>query len=96
MRFWYLLIKAAISGEDFMGGIVRAALPSALVLLAATLALAAMNAPGLAQTLNDRKCTGNPDVPWDEQIVGCTNAIKSKKYAGNDLAAPSTIAASPT
>src|SRR5882757_756802 len=70
-----------------MSGIVRAALLGALMLSATTLELASMNAPALAQTLNDWKCTGNPDIPWDEQIVGCTNAIKSGRYTGKDLAA---------
>ena len=27
------------------------------------------------------------DIPWDEQIVGCSNAIKSGRYTGKDLAA---------
>ena len=70
-----------------MSGIVRAALSGALMLSATTLELASMNAPALPQTLNDWKCTGNTDIPWDEQIVGCSNAIKSGKYTGKDLAA---------
>ena len=70
-----------------MSEIVRAALSGALMLSATTLELASMNAPALPQTLNDRKCTGNTDIPWDEQIVGCSNAIKSGKYTGKDLAA---------
>ena len=46
-------------------------------MLSATMpALASMTAPALAQTLKDSRCTGNPDIPWDEQITGCTNAIK--------------------
>jgi hypothetical protein len=48
-----------------MSRIVRAALLAALMLSATTSELAAMNAPALAQTLNDWKCTGNPDIPWD-------------------------------
>jgi Flp pilus assembly protein TadD len=34
----------------------------------------------------DAKCTGETDVPWNEQIAGCTKAIESGKYAGKDLA----------
>ncbi|HXQ83522.1 MAG TPA: hypothetical protein VN769_05590, partial [Xanthobacteraceae bacterium] len=58
-----------------------------VVLLSATvLALALLTAPALAQTLQDLKCTGNPDIPWDEQIAGCTDAIDSGKYSGQNLA----------
>jgi hypothetical protein len=39
------------------------------------LALAAMTLPALAQALSAHKCTGNPDIPWAEQIVGCGDAI---------------------
>ena len=70
-----------------MSGIVRAALSGALMLSATTLELASMNASALPQSLNDWKCTGNADIPWDEQIVGCSNAIKSGRYTGKDLAA---------
>jgi tetratricopeptide (TPR) repeat protein len=38
-----------------------------------------------AQSVLDAKCTGEPDVPWSEQIAGCTRAIESGKYAGKDL-----------
>jgi hypothetical protein len=34
--------------------------------VAVALALAAMAAPGLAQTAQQWKCTGNPDYPWDD------------------------------
>src|SRR6266567_2646303 len=57
------------------------------MLSAKVLELASMTAPALAQTLKDSKCTGRPDIPWDEQIVGCTNAIKSGRYTGKNLAA---------
>jgi len=70
-----------------VSGIVRAALSGALMLSATTLELASMNASALPQSLNDWKCTGNADIPWDEQIVGCSNAIKSGRYTGKDLAA---------
>jgi tetratricopeptide (TPR) repeat protein len=53
---------------------------------AAALALALMAAPGLAQTAQQWKCTGNPDYPWDDQIVGCTSAISSGNYMGRNLA----------
>jgi tetratricopeptide (TPR) repeat protein len=49
-------------------------------------ALALMLAPALAQTLQDLKCTGNPDIPWDVQIAGCTDAINSGKFTGQNLA----------
>ena len=39
-----------------------------------------------AQSVLDAKCTGEPDVPWSEQIAGCTKAIESGKYVGKDLA----------
>ena len=39
-----------------------------------------------AQSVLDAKCTGETDVPWSEQIAGCTKAIESGKYAGKDLA----------
>jgi tetratricopeptide (TPR) repeat protein len=66
---------------------VRAIVWGALMLSATALELASMTVPAPAQTLRDWKCTGHPDIPWDEQIVGCTNAIKSGKYTGKDLAA---------
>ena len=34
-----------------------------------------------------KSCRANPDIPWDEQIVGCTNAIKSGRHNEEDLAA---------
>ena len=49
--------------------------------------LAATIARSRAQTLQDLKCTGNSDIPWDEQIAGCTNAINSAGLAGKDLVA---------
>jgi lipoprotein NlpI len=58
---------------------------SVLTLSAAVLGLALMTAPALAQTFKAWKCTGGLDIPWDEQIVGCTDAIT--KFAGRDLAA---------
>jgi len=61
---------------------IRRAVPAAALLLAAT-AL-----PGQAETLGDWKCTGNAGIPWDEQVVGCTNALKSGRFSG-----PGTVAA---
>src|ERR1700727_2144452 len=60
--------------------------------VAAMLSFAALSprwllAPVLAQTLKDRHCTGKPDVPDDQQILGCSDAIKSGSFAGKDLAA---------
>jgi hypothetical protein len=64
------------------------------VMLSATmLALESMVTPALAQTLKDWKCTGDTDIPWDEQIAGCADAIKSGKYTGKPLEKPSTTAA---
>ena len=60
------------SDQDF-----SAALPLALVLLAIQ---------AHAQTLPEAKCTGKPDVPWSEQIAGCSKAIESGTYTGKDLA----------
>jgi hypothetical protein len=54
-----------------------AALASAKVL-----ALALITAPAVAQTADDPKCSGKADVPWREQIAGCTDAIASRKYLG--------------
>jgi lipoprotein NlpI len=54
-------------------------------LAVAVLALAGTTAPGLAQTAQQWKCTGNADIPWDVQIIGCTNAIQSGKYVGKNL-----------
>jgi tetratricopeptide (TPR) repeat protein len=52
----------------------------------AAVSLIATTAPGLAQTPKQWKCTGNDDFPFDQQIMGCTRAINSKKYAGNGIA----------
>jgi len=35
-----------------------------------------------AQTLMDRHCTGKSDIPDDQQILGCSDAIKSEALAG--------------
>ena len=50
------------------------------------MALASGFPAALAQALKDFKCTGHPDIPWTEQIAGCSNAIASGKLAGKDLA----------
>ncbi len=52
----------------------------------AAVSLIATIAPGLAQTAQQWKCTGNRDFPFDQQIAGCTRAINSKKYTGNRIA----------
>ena len=41
--------------------------------------------PASAQTAQQWKCTGNPDIPWDQQIVGCTKAIQSGQFSGTRL-----------
>jgi len=43
--------------------------------------------PTQAQTVKDLKCTWYPDMPWGEQIIGCTNVIDTGVYGGKDLAA---------
>jgi tetratricopeptide (TPR) repeat protein len=53
---------------------------------AAVLLLAVTAFPVLAETLKDWKCTGNSDIPWDEQIAGCTDALKSGHFAGPAMA----------
>ncbi len=38
-----------------------------------------------AQNPREWQCTGNPDIDWDQQIAGCTQAISSGKYSGKGL-----------
>jgi lipoprotein NlpI len=52
----------------------------------AVLLASAWVSPATAQHAQEWKCTGNPDVPWDQQITNCTNAIRSGKYSGAHLA----------
>jgi tetratricopeptide (TPR) repeat protein len=47
--------------------------------------------PTSAQALNQWKCTGKPDFSPEEQITGCSGAIRSGKLVGKDLAAAFTI-----
>jgi tetratricopeptide (TPR) repeat protein len=64
-----------------------AAASAMIVLLSAIVSsMAVTTVPAWTQTLKQWKCTGRPDVAWDEQISGCTNAIKSGKLGGKDLA----------
>jgi tetratricopeptide (TPR) repeat protein len=59
-----------------------------IVMLSTTVSgLVFMAAPALAQALKDWKCTGDTDIPWAEQVVGCSNAIDSEKLTGEHLAA---------
>jgi tetratricopeptide (TPR) repeat protein len=51
-----------------------------------SLALVLLTIQVRAQSLPDAKCTGESDVPWSEQIAGCTKAIESGRYPGKDLA----------
>lgn len=51
-----------------------------------SLAFALPTIQARAQPMLDAKCTGETDVPWTEQIAGCTKAIESGKYSGKDLA----------
>ncbi len=57
------------------------------VAAAAAVVLSLIAAPAPAQSLNDFKCTGNPDIPWYEQIAGCTSAIDSGKFPAIGVAA---------
>lgn len=43
--------------------------------------------PALAQSLEDSNCTGKFQLPADQQIGGCNEAIASGRFAGKDLAA---------
>src|SRR5580698_9431232 len=42
--------------------------------------------PALAQSLQTFHCTGESGVDWEQQIVGCTEAIKSGKFSEQELA----------
>jgi tetratricopeptide (TPR) repeat protein len=50
------------------------------------LVLAALAGVAQAQIPLGEKCTGTANVPWSEQISGCTRAIESGRYTGKDLA----------
>ena len=52
-----------------------------VLLSAMVLALQSLTSPTWAQTLKDLKCTGKSDIPWADQIVGCSNAIASGTFA---------------
>jgi tetratricopeptide (TPR) repeat protein len=64
-----------------MAGRRWAAFGEALILFVTVL----VAGPVAAQTAQPWRCTGNPDIAWDEQIGGCTEAIQSGKYAGAGL-----------
>ena len=57
-----------------------------ILFVIATLASSWTTTLGLAQTPRQWKCIGDQDITLDEQIAGCTNAIKSGKYIGRNLA----------
>ena len=68
----------------------RAHLVLGTLAVAAMLSLAVLSprwmlAPVQAQTLKDRNCTGKPDIPDDQQVLGCSDAIKSGSLAGKDV-----------
>jgi Flp pilus assembly protein TadD len=46
----------------------------------------AVRSQGAGAVFGNLKCTGTADVPWSEQIAGCTEAIGSGRYSGTDLA----------
>jgi len=58
---------------------------SAVAACAVLLANAGVS-PATAQYAQEWKCTGNPDMPWDQQITNCTDAIRSGKYSGAEIA----------
>jgi tetratricopeptide (TPR) repeat protein len=82
----YLIGEAGLGGRSMNASRWRR-FAGAAMLWATVSAPALMTAPALAQTLKDWKCTGNFDIPWNEQIIGCSNAINSGTIAGKDLAA---------
>src|SRR5215813_3751551 len=51
-----------------------------------SLAFVLLTTQARVQSVLDAKCTGETDVPWGEQIAGCSKAIESGRYAGKDLA----------
>src|ERR1700722_2735690 len=66
--------------------LILGGLAAAAVLLLAVLSPGWMLTPVQAQTLKDGNCTGKSDIPDDQQIAGCSDAIKSGRFAGKDLA----------
>ena len=42
--------------------------------------------PVAAQSLKEHNCTGKPDVPYEQQISGCSDAIESESFAGKSAA----------
>jgi len=66
--------------------LVYGAVSTVAMLLLAVLSPGWIPAPA-AQTLMDRSCTGKSDIPDRQQIVGCSDAIKSGSLAGKPLAA---------
>lgn len=70
----------------------RATAFTMIVFLSAIVSSIAMTiVPTSAQALNQWKCTGKPDFSPEEQITGCSGAIRSGKLVGKDLAAAFTI-----
>src|SRR5262245_25869065 len=65
VRLWWLMISSVRRFHFY-----RAVAAAALV-------LAGMTALWLAQSPKDWKCTGNPDIPPDQQNMDCTNTIAS-------------------
>ena len=66
----------------------RGSLATSAAMIASVLSLVLVLLTGQfqAQPVPDAKCTGEADIPWSEQIAGCTKAIESGRYAGKDLA----------
>jgi TPR repeat len=71
----------------FMRANRRRAVANVVMFPVTMFALSAMTVLTTAQSLKDFKCTGNADVAWDEQLVGCTEAIRSGKFPEMSVAA---------
>jgi tetratricopeptide (TPR) repeat protein len=59
---------------------------SLLRCVGAALVLVAMAAPTLGKSAREWRCTGDFDIPWQDQIVGCTNAISSGTHSDKGIA----------
>jgi len=69
----------------------RAAASAIIFVSAIVSSITLTSLPASAQPLKQWKCTGKPNFAPEEQISGCSSAIKSGKLGGKDLAAAFTI-----
>ena len=56
----------------------RYSVDDAVALSATAMWLAFVVTPAPAQTWKGVKCTGDSDIPWSEQITGCSNSMKAR------------------